>query len=53
VLTPLPVANVMLIFASTCLAISIGIGSAFLTFYSLIALILAGQLVGAAKKAGR
>jgi hypothetical protein len=52
-ITPLPLANVLLVLTSTFVAISWAIGSAFLFFYSVISLFLAGQLVGAAKKARR
>ena len=48
--TPLPVANVLLVFTSTLVAMAWVSGSAFFLVHSVIALLLAGQLVGAAVK---
>jgi hypothetical protein len=53
VLTPLPLANALLVLASTLLAASMELGNPVFVFYSYWAVILAGQLVGAAKKNGR
>ncbi len=47
-LTPLPVANVLLVFASTLFAMSLVSGIALFVVHSLLAVFLAGQLVGAA-----
>jgi hypothetical protein len=53
VLTPLPLANALLVLASTLLAAAMELGNPVFVFYSYWAVILAGQLVGAAKKNGR
>jgi hypothetical protein len=53
VLTPLPLANALLVLASTLFAMAIAIRHPIFVFYTYWALILAGQLVGAAKKNGR
>jgi hypothetical protein len=53
VLAPLPVANALLVFASTLFAMALTTRSAFYVVWALVALLLAGQLVGAASKAVR
>lgn len=53
VLTPLPLANVMFVFASTLFAMSLAARIPLFIFYSFLGVLLAGQLVGAAKKQGR
>lgn len=50
-LTPLPLANAMLVFASTLLAMSLASGITLFVVHSFLGLILAGQLVGAATPA--
>ena len=49
-ITPLPIANALLVFTSTLLAMAIATGIAFFVVYSVIAVFLAGQLVGKATK---
>ncbi len=53
VLTPLPLANVLLVFASTLFAMALMVRNPIFVFYSYWGVVLAGQLVGTAKKNGR
>jgi hypothetical protein len=53
VLTPLPLANALLVFASTLFAMSLAAGVPLFVVHSTLAVFLAGQLVGAATKARR
>ncbi len=53
VLTPLPLANVLLVFASTLFAMSLAARIPVFVVDSYLGVLLAGQLVGAAKKRGR
>ena len=49
-LTPLPLANVLFVFASTLFAMSLASGIALFVVHSFLGVLLAGQLVGAATK---